>query len=219
MSLAALLEPELLGPAAVVLVVVLALYLTFSGFAMVGVGVGETFVLLFLAPFVAGINLPVWSMEGTVIGVNLAGLVIPLILSLRFLGDGRAPWLRAAVGIAIVTFVAHELAVYEPSRGILVPPLPIALTSTAVGVGLGGAAYKRWGPLTFASGAAGTLIGADLLNLQAIVTHPKAPEAAVIGGAGTLDAIYLCAVLAVAGSILAAAVTRLFDGSRSTASA
>jgi uncharacterized membrane protein len=66
--------------------------------------------------------------------------------------------------------------------------------------------------LTFASGAAGTLVGADLLNLQMIVTHPEAPEAAVIGGAGTLDAIYLCAVLAVAGSIVAALVTRLLGG-------
>lgn len=212
MSLDALLRPELLAPAALVLAVVLALYLTFSGFAMVGVGVTETFVLLFLAPFVAGINLPVYAWEGTVIGVNLAGLVIPLVLTLRFFSDGRAPFLRAAAGIAIVTVVAHELAVYDPGRGILVPAVPIALSATVAGVGLGGSSYKRWGPLTFASGAAGTLIGADLLNLQAIVTHPQAPEVAVIGGAGTLDAIYLCAVLAVAGSILAALVTRMLGG-------
>lgn len=212
MSLGALLDPELLVPAAVILAVVLLLYLTFSGFAMVGVGVGETFVLLFLAPFVAGVNLPVWAWEGTVIGVNVAGLVIPLVLTLRFLFDGRAPWLRAVAGIAVVTFVAHQLAVYDPGRGILVPALPIALTATVVGVGLGGATYKRWGPLTFASGAAGTLIGADLLNLQMIVTHPQAPEVAVIGGAGTLDAIYLCALWAVAGSILAALVTRMLGG-------
>lgn len=212
MSLGALLDPQLLAPAAVVLAVLLVLYLTFSGFAMVGVGVAETFVLLFLAPLVAGINLPVYAYEGTVIGVNAAGLIIPVVLTARFLLDGRAPFLRAVVGIGIVTALAHHVAVYEPGRGILVPAVPIALTATVVGVGLGGARYKRWGPLTFASGAAGTLIGADLLNLQAIVTHPEAPEAAVIGGAGTLDAIYLCAVLAVAGSILAAVGTRLLGG-------
>jgi uncharacterized membrane protein len=212
MSLDMLLRPELLAPAAIVLAIALALYLTFSGFAMVGVGVGETFVLLFLAPFVAGINLPVYAWQGTVIGVNLAGLVVPLALTVRFLSDRRAPWLRAIVGIGIVTFVAHQLAVYDPGRGILVPAIPIALTATVVGVGLGGGTYERWGPLTFASGAAGTLVGADLLNLQMIVTHPEAPEAAVIGGAGTLDAIYLCAVLAVAGSIVAALVTRILGG-------
>lgn len=214
MSLGALTQPELLAPAAVVLVVVLVLYLTFSGFAMVGVGVGETFVLLFLAPFVAGINVPVYAHEGTVLAVNAAGLVIPLALTLRFLADGRAPFLRATAGIAIVTLVAHRLAWYDPGQGILVPALPIALTATAAGVGLGGATYKRWGPLTFASGAVGTLVGADLLNLPAILASPEAPPAAVIGGAGTLDAIYLCAVWAVAGSILAALGTRLLGGDR-----
>jgi uncharacterized membrane protein len=212
MSLDALLRPELLAPAALILAVVLVLYLTFSGFAMVGVGAGETFVLLFLAPFVAGLNLPVYAVEETVLAVNAAGLIIPLALSIRFVYDGRAPWFRAALGVGIVTFVAYRLARYAPGEGILVPALPIALTATLVGVGLGGATYKRWGPLTFTSGAAGTLVGADLLNLQAIVTGPDAPPAAVIGGAGTLDAIYLCAVLAVAGSIVAALGSRILPG-------
>ncbi len=205
----ALADPALLGPAAVVLVVLVVLYLTFSGFAMVGIGVGETFVLLFLAPFLAGVNIPIYSYEGTILAVNLAGLVIPLVLTIRFLSDERAPILRAIVGIAIVTVVAHQLAIYEPGQGILVPAIPIALAATASGVVLGGSTYKRWGPLTFASGAAGTLIGADLLNLQAILTGPDSPPAAVIGGAGTLDAIYLCAVWAVAGSIIAALVSRI----------
>lgn len=214
MSLDALLQPELLAPAAVLLAVVLVLYLTFSGFAMVGVSAGETFVLLFLAPFVAGLNIPVYAYHDTVLGVNVAGLVIPLILSLRFLSDGRAPILRALVGVGIVTALAYQVARYDPGRGILVPAVPIALTATIVGVALGGSRYKRWGPLTFVSGAVGTLVGADLLNLQAIVTHPQAPEVAVIGGAGTLDAIYLCAVWAVAGSIVAALGSRILGGEK-----
>lgn len=216
MSLGGLADPQLLAPAAVVLAVVLVLYLTFSGFAMVGVGPGETFVLLFLAPFLAGINLPVYSYAGTVVGVNAAGLIIPVALTFRFVRDGRAPWGRAALGIGIVAFVAYRLAAYVPDQGILVPALPIAFAATVAGVGLGGRAYRRWGPLTFASGAGGTLVGADLFNLRPILTGPNAPPAAVIGGAGTLDAIYLCGVWAVGGSIVAAVGHRMLGGKPSS---
>lgn len=208
MSLGGLADPQLLGPAALLLAVALVLYLTLSGFAMVGVGPGETIVLLFLAPFLAGINLPVYSYEGTIIGVNAAGLLVPVVMMYRFLRDRRAPWLRAFLGIAAVSALAYAVAEIEPGTGILVPALPIAAAATGVGILLGGASYKRWGPLTFASGAGGTLVGADLLNLSAIASATDT-GALVIGGAGTLDAIYLCGVWAVGGSIAAALVVRV----------
>lgn len=214
MSFGALADPQLLGPAAVVLVVLLVLYLTFSGFAMVGVSAGETFVLLFLAPFVAGLNLPIWTWNETIIAVNAAGLLIPLGLTFRFVGDERAPWIRATIGVGVVTYVAYRWAEYVPGEGILVPAIPIALAASVVGISVGGRSFKRWGPLTFVSGAIGTLVGADLFNLEGIVTGAEAPPAAVIGGAGTLDAIYLCGVIAVAGSIVAAVVTRVLTPGR-----
>src|SRR5262249_59686016 len=50
-------------------------------------------------------------------------------------------------------------------------------------------------PLAYVGGSMGTLVGADLLNLGAI--QGLGAPVASIGGAGTLDGIFLTAILAV----------------------
>jgi uncharacterized membrane protein len=51
------------------------------------------------------------------------------------------------------------------------------------------------GPLAYVSGSLGTLIGADLLNLDKL--HGLGVPVASIGGAGTFDGIFVTGVLAV----------------------
>lgn len=217
MALHQVLDVRLLAAAFTVLVIVAALYLTFSGFSMVGITPLEVTLLLFISPFLAPINLPVWSLPGVVIGVNAAGLGVPLFLSIRMLHSRRLPVWKGLVGAGIVTFAAHELA-RVASGGILVPALPLMLVTAVVGIGLAGTQWRQLGPTTYVSGAIGTLVGADLLNLTAL-SDPAREETtfAVIGGAGTLDAIYLISLWAVVGTILAALIARLFGAGESKA--
>ena len=55
--------------------------------------------------------------------------------------------------------------------------------------------YEDAAPLAYIGGSLGTLIGADLLNLEKIA-ELGAPIAS-IGGAGTFDGIFLTGILAV----------------------
>lgn len=206
-------DPTTLSAAIAVLVVFLVLYLTFAGFSMVGITPAEVLVLLFLAPFLGWLNIPLFTFDGLLVGVNGAGFLIPVLLSIRFLVTGRLPWWKGIVGIGVVTGVAYALAVVEPDTGVLVPALPIAGTALLVGVLLAGRASKEVGPVTYASGALGTVIGADVLNLAAIARSVPDGQAAVLGGAGTLDAIYLVALVAVLGAIVAVATTKVLGGS------
>lgn len=211
MALHTALDPRALAAALAVLLVLLALYVTFSGFGMVGITPGEVLVLLFLSPLLAPINLPVWQLPGVLIGVNAAGLGIPLVLSIRFIRSDRLPAWKAVLGTAIVTVVAYRLAEVVPEQGILVPALPLVAVAAAVGMALAGARWRQLGPVTYASGALGTLVGADLLHLRTLVDPSRQePITAVIGGAGTLDAIFLIALWAVVGTIVAVLLARLF---------
>lgn len=210
------LDARALAAALVVLVAFLALYLTFSGFSMVGVTPGEVILLLFISPFLAPVNLPVWTMPGVVIGVNAAGLGVPLVLSLRFLFQDRLPLWKAGLGTGVIAIVAFRVSRIAPDQGILVPALPLVVATGIVGLVLAGRRLRQLGPVTYTSGAVGVLVGADLFNLASLA-DPTREEAmfAVIGGAGTLDAIYLISLWAVVGTILAVGVARLFGAQAS----
>jgi uncharacterized membrane protein len=71
---------------------------------------------------------------------------------------------------------------------VLVPPIATALVAVLIG-------RKNAAALAYVSGSLGTLIGADLLNLEAI-REIGAPVAS-IGGAGTFDGIFLTGIMAV----------------------
>lgn len=128
---------------------------------------------------------------GTVIALNVGGAIIPTLLSL-YLVFRNSLYLRALLGVAVVTLVVHWLA--HPVRGvgiavpIFVPPIIAALVAMLLS--------RRAAPaLAYVSGSLGTLIGADLLNLDQI--QGLGAPIASIGGAGTFDGIFVTGVLAV----------------------
>ncbi len=127
----------------------------------------------------------------TVVAVNLGGAVIPTLLSLYLVAKNRL-YARAAIGVAVVAVVMHAMA--QPVRGVGIT-LPIFLPAlVAVVVTL--LLSRRSAPaLAYVSGSLGTLIGADLMNLDK-VSGLGAPVAS-IGGAGTFDGIFLTGILAV----------------------
>jgi len=128
---------------------------------------------------------------GTVLAVNVGGAVIPGAMSLYLLTKHGLWWL-GTVAIVCVAVVCHSLAQPVQGLGIAVPVFVPALTAGIVAIILS----RRHGAiLAYVGGSMGTLVGADLLNLDAI-RHMGAPVAS-IGGAGTFDGVFLTGIVAV----------------------
>ena len=137
-------------------------------------------------------NVPVVeNWEGPVIAVNVGGAVIPALMSLYLL-IARNLWVTGAIATAVVALVLHWLANPVPGIGIAVPVFLPALVTAVVAMLL---SRENAAPLAYIAGSMGTLIGADLTNLDK-VRGLGAPVAS-IGGAGTFDGIFLTGILAV----------------------
>jgi len=136
-------------------------------------------------------TVPVVQWTGTVIAVNVGGAVIPTVMSLYLLFR-RNLWLNGAIAIAAVALILHWLATPVPGVGIAVPVFLPAIATAIVALVL---SRDNAAPLAYIGGSLGTLIGADLTNLDK-VRGLGAPVAS-IGGAGTFDGIFLTGILAV----------------------
>jgi len=128
---------------------------------------------------------------GTVIAVNVGGAVIPTLMSIYLLIK-RDLWVKGILATAVVALVIHWMANPVPGLGIAVPVFMPVLVTAIVAVML---SREDAAPLAYIAGSLGTLIGADLTNLDK-VRGLGAPVAS-IGGAGTFDGIYLTSILAV----------------------
>jgi uncharacterized membrane protein len=128
---------------------------------------------------------------GTVIAVNIGGAVIPSLMSLYLLAKYRI-WVPGLLATAGVSLVCHLLANPVPGLGIAEPVFVPSLAAAIVALLL---SRRHAAPLAYIGGSLGTLIGADLLNLDK-VQGLGAPVAS-IGGAGTFDGIFLIGILAV----------------------
>jgi uncharacterized membrane protein len=128
---------------------------------------------------------------GTVIAINVGGALIPTLVSIYLLVRNRL-WGRGLLAIAGLTAVCHALANPVPGVGIALPVLVPALTTAVVALLL---SRPCAAPLAYISGSLGTLIGADLLNLDKL--QGLGAPVASIGGAGTFDGIFLTGIVAV----------------------
>ena len=130
------------------------------------------------------------NLSGTVIAINVGGAVIPTIMSIYLLARRRL-WVSGAIATAIVALVLHWLADPVPGVGIAVPVFIPAIVTAVVSLLL---SRSDAAPLAYISGSLGTLIGADLTNLDTLAGL-GAPVAS-IGGAGTFG-IFLAGILEV----------------------
>jgi uncharacterized membrane protein len=128
---------------------------------------------------------------GTVLAVNIGGAVIPFLLSL-YLIEKHGLYGRSVAAVAIVSLLVHFLARPVPGVGIAVPMFVPPLFTAIVAVWF---SPSNPAPLAYIAGSLGTLIGADLLNLNKLETL-GAPVAS-IGGAGQFDGIFLTGLVAV----------------------
>jgi uncharacterized membrane protein len=128
---------------------------------------------------------------GTLIAVNIGGAAIPTLVSLYLVLKHKL-WLNGALAVAGVAILVHWLAYPVPGIGIAVPMFVPVVATVIVSLLL---SRKDAARLAYVGGCLGTLIGADLSNLDK-VQGLGAPVAS-IGGAGTFDGVFLTGILAV----------------------
>jgi uncharacterized membrane protein len=134
---------------------------------------------------------PLVVRPGTVLAVNIGGAVIPTLMS-AYLVIRYQLWLRATLATVAIAFVIHSMATPVHGIGIAVPVFaPVVVTAILAFI----LSREYAPPLAYIGGSMGTLIGADLSNLDKI-SGLGAPVAS-IGGAGTFDGIFLTGILAV----------------------
>jgi uncharacterized membrane protein len=199
------------------LIILIQLRILRYAYMRLGVGPGAALLLLFGSLIGSYFNLPITilpgetmrsgqiveffgmqyvvpvvvSSPGTVLAVNVGGAVIPAIMS-TYLVLRYQLWLKAAIATAAIAFVIHSMATPVAGIGIAVPVF-MPVVATAIMAFILSREYAA--PLAYIGGSMGTLIGADLLNLDKI-SGLGAPVAS-IGGAGTFDGIFLTGILAV----------------------
>jgi uncharacterized membrane protein len=128
---------------------------------------------------------------GTVLAVNVGGALIPAVMS-TYLVLRYQLWVKAAIAVAVIAAVIHAMATPVEGVGIAVPVFaPVVVTAILAFL----LSREYAAPLAYIGGSMGTLIGADLTNLDKI-SGLGAPVAS-IGGAGTFDGVFLTGILAV----------------------
>jgi len=129
----------------------------------------------------------------TLVAVNVGGALIPTAVSAYLLLRATSQTVfLSLVGVLAVAVVTHIVA--RPVKGVgivtpaFLPPIAAAVAALILAPG-----HPQ--TVAYVSGVLGTLIGADLSNLQ-VIKRLGAPVAS-IGGAGTFDGIFLSGILAV----------------------
>src|SRR5271154_2655058 len=200
-----------------VLIILVQLRILSYAYMKLGVGPGVALLLLFGSLIGSYFNIPitvlpgnpvrggevvdfygmryvvplVTSWPGTVLAVNVGGAVIPTLMS-TYLVLRYQLWFKAAIAVVIIAFIIHSMATPVHGLGIAVPVFaPVVATAILAFI----LSREYAAPLAYIGGSMGTLIGADLSNLDK--TGGLGAPVASIGGAGTFDGIFLTGILAV----------------------
>jgi len=199
--------------------VVILIEINVLGYAYERAGISRRYVFLLLFASLLGsyINIPVGQLSaehlvsdrvanfygmqyvipmvinspGTIVAVNLGGGVIPTLVSLYLIKKKRL-YVKSIFATAVITAVSYWLAYPVPGVGIAEPTFIPPLLTAAVVLLISRADAA---PLAYIAGSLGTLIGADLLNLDKL--QGLGAPVASIGGAGTYDGIFLTGIVAV----------------------
>ncbi len=146
-------------------------------------------------------DVPLLHLDGSIIGFNLLGCSIPVIITTKMLAQRRVPLRQFCLVAAITTGVAHLYSVIVPGVGVAIYLFAIpSFLAAAIAFMLRkmkGARDFNPALLAYAGATIGVLVGADLLNLYRLVTHyADSPVFISIGGGSVLDAIFLAGIVA-----------------------
>ena len=213
--------PHLLLLVAVVIAVlglVLRFVLVKYAYERIGLSRGAAWLVLWFSFLGSGVNVPVTDLRAehiiparlveahgliyvvpplvrsdhTVVAINLGGAIIPLLLVAYLLLRFGIGWRGLGV-VAAMTVVVHALARPVQGVGIVLPSVLLpGLLAGAVAMLMDPWSAPR---TAFIAGTVGTLLGADLMNVD-VFARLGAPVVS-IGGAGTFDGIFVTGVVAV----------------------
>ena len=150
--------------------------------------VAREVVTYFGIPYVVPV---IRSAPATVLAINVGGAVIPIGMSLYLMMRNQL-YALSLWGIAVVALACHLLATPVPGLGIAEPIFVPSVITTIMALAL---SRRHAGALAYICGSLGTLIGADLTNLDKI--QGLGAPVASIGGAGTFDGIFVIGLLSV----------------------
>jgi len=134
---------------------------------------------------------PLIAWEKSWLMMNMAGAIIPTVLSIYFWYRNRLNPLFVIGGVLLVAFMSFKVTRIIPGMGIGAefPDFLLPMVVTSVYSGL----YAIWKgkeqilPMSFTIGCLGTLIGADLIRIPYLIS--KMQMEGSIGGARTLDLV------------------------------
>jgi len=176
-----------------------------AAFAKLGLSPGLAIFIIFLSLLGSAINIPIirreiyqgWTFSLSpsmtteqVICINFGGAIIPLLVCIYLFP--KAPLRATLISVLVITLVAKALTRVVPGVGFSLPALIPPVIAAVLALIL---AHKNPAPAAYISGVLGTLIGADLLNLQKI--EAIGVPMVSIGGAGVYDGIYLVGIISV----------------------
>ncbi len=194
------------------------LYVVIKAFRDIGFTVFETLVLLLgsIVAFRFIPDIPIYWYENTILSINVAGFLIPVIISAKMIKSGRAPFIECLIGVAVVAVIAYQLSEFIAGKGVLISNIYLpSFVAAIIGVVLSKKVWNRVGPISYVSGSMGILVGADVVRLNEILAY-QSPTLTVlsIGGAGIFDAIFIAGIIAVTLGILTMPLARMTEGQR-----
>ena len=168
-----------------------------TAFEEVGFNGWEASTIVFSSIIFGWINLPLFYYSGWIVGINIGGALLPILISIYLMIKNKIVW-RVFLGIIVVAYVTYNFT-YVSNSGIvspfplwLLPPITASLYSIVAAI----KSKKKAASLAYSSGTIGVLIGADILHLKELLSLPPSGMA-VIGGAAILDMVFLTGIIAV----------------------
>lgn len=184
----------------------LILYLFYGGlhktFVRVGFTPKEAGIILAGTFIGAFIDIPLFSVNGWQVAINVGGAIVPLVVTYLLLQRRPSITLELIAATTIVAIVTY--LVTRPTEQGIVSPFPLYLLPPIAAAAMSLGAFWREeqfaAPLAYMAGTLGAIIGADVFRLpEFLAQNPPVEGGAVasIGGAAVLDMVYLTGILAV----------------------
>jgi uncharacterized membrane protein len=134
---------------------------------------------------------PFYSYENVTVAVNVGGALIPVLASAYLFLLHLNMWFPILISVIISTLFIHSIAKPVKGLGIVTPFFISPIFAALLGIFLGG---KMAPVVAYIAGTMGSLIGADLLNLNKI--DKLGASFVSIGGAGIFDGVFLTGLVA-----------------------
>lgn len=187
---------------AVLMVALFVLSRTYRGmFERIGFTQKEIGLLIFgsLSATLFSIDIPFLVYGNYLLAFNVAGALIPTVLSVHLLRAKRIHPVSWSLGILAVAVVSFFLTRVQPRAGI-VAEFPWMLIPPSMAAALALILYSRKSPkapaYAYATATLGSLIGADFFHLPQLFLAPGFVGS--FGGAGIRDLVYIAGVLSLA---------------------